>query len=490
MTAKLLVGTVRARRGAMHTVVLKDGTRHDLLLKGDEAPRIGGDVIGMVDLDLPQPELVLVKDVARHILQGRTLISMGGRPDVTARMLARILEGTGPALVRPGMGGIIERTPVVDDPDLRWAIDFVEPEARDLGLALNVIDPLALAGASWSDSTFDEELLPADAVGASGGLGDLKRLMREGFRPSCRRTMEEVARNARDGSGGARARGVSSVDFILPFSPFATGHSFSADVGRAHRSELATSPLSTSEARRLSAFREIALAFAQRHLGRSRGDPRHYRHVEDAFADVAAVTAFVKTGGSVEAASNFARLREAALARWSGIGEPPPATYLGLRQVLPTLPWIEVTTASQAFAIAASVATSTTPRSDKAMDLARSKASDDGVFVDLKVAPSPLRRRIRKSYEADLEAALSSLDGSPRAIERFSRYGLYTAPMGLERAFDDGVAKHAAKMDGASLAREDSLALGADRLIDGLPSFDGFGGPRPVEEPWGPSLGI
>lgn len=473
MSPRLLVGTVRARQGAVHVVAFPDGTTRDIVLRGDEVPRIGGDVIGVVDLDQPRPELRLVRDVAAHVLKGRTLISVSGRPDVTARMLGRLLEGCGPAMVRPGEGGIIERTPEVSDPDLRWALDLIEPEALQVGLALNLVDPFPLASSPWSDAAFREDILPADVAGAGGAMGDLKAAIADGFRPSCRLTVQELARR---GGGDGPVRSVSSVDFVMPFSPFATGHSFSTLAGAARRGEVARRPLTITEARRISAFREMSLAFAQRHLGKVRAEPGMRSHVEDTFADVAAVTAFVKTGGPIEAALAFARLREAALARWDGTGRAPPATHVGLCQVVPTLPWIEVGGAAAIFAQAASVATSNAPRTAKALALAKAAASDADAFVDLRALSPHARRRVAADYERDLRRVVTGLGGNQAALDRLARLGVTTVPAGLEATFN-GVMREAWDPDAVpGLAREDAAAIAPPRADRGAGelAFPGF----------------
>lgn len=170
MAQRLILGTVRGRIGGQrHTVALTDGSVLRVQFEGEVMPRIGADVIGILDDSSGENRIELVPDVAKRMLKGkRTKIIPFGRPDVTARMLAYLLDGTGPALIRPGVGGIIERTPIIKDPDLRWALSILEPEAARLGLALNVVDrslSLRQPGrtATWS-TLFCQPMHPASAV--------------------------------------------------------------------------------------------------------------------------------------------------------------------------------------------------------------------------------------------------------------------------------------------------------------------------------------
>jgi hypothetical protein len=402
----------------------------------------------MLDESGDVPRMSLVPDVSRLILQGRCLISMSGRPEITARMLAKVLAGAGDAVIRPGVGGIIERTPHVEDPCLAKALRSFAPAARRLGLALNVIDPTALAGAEWAEQSLKDDLLPADAVGDRRGLADLRKLMREGFSPACRRTIEE----------GSRGRKVSSVDFILPYSPFATGVSFSNAMGRAYRNEIVRFVIAPDEARLLSSYREIALAFAQRYLGRTREVPGATRHVEEAFADAAAAILFVKDGGNSFTVNKMALLREAALSRWDGEGEAPPATHLTLQRLLPGLNEYADADIDKILADAASAATSNAPRSIRALEATRAAATADEVFLDLETCSAGTTRALKRAYQRDLDETLSRLAKHPAAVERFANFGVVTAPLGMEDVFDAAVAK--AECRDTGLAARDAEVIG------------------------------
>ena len=459
-TGVLIVGTVRSRQGTRHTVVLPDGTRHSIIFEGTEIPRIGGDFIGMVDASSGQLRMRLVKDVTALILQGRTLISVSGRPEITARMLSRMLRGAAPGIVRPGVGGIIERTPHVNDPYLAWAIGVLEPAAAKLGIALNVIDPLALADAPWSSESLKEDVLPADATGDAGGLTDLQSLLRGGFNPHCRRTLEMTGKAV-----------VSSVDFIIPYSPFATGMSFSGELGGAFRSEAPKAPLSGPDARRISAFRQISMAFAQRYLGRVKAEPDMVRHVEESFADAAAAIAYLTSGGDERTVRNFARLRNAALARWDGTGEAPPATGAVVEAVLSGWRFMAVKDVGALLTQAAEAARAAAPSTSAALAALRDSCTDKGVFVELDGATAGTLRTVKRAYERDLDETLGRLRGRARAVERFARFGVKTAPAGLEDVFDEATSSAGGDaVLGLEVAIEDQAELGGDGFLD-APEF-------------------
>lgn len=433
MSGRLITGTVRARQGDRYVVVMPDESRITIRFEGSEVPQLGADVIGVVAETDGEPHMRLVRDVTRMLLRGRTRMSVAGRPDLTARLLARILEGTGPAAIKPGTGGLIERTPEIDDPDLAWALGFLDPEARKLGIALNAIDPMALAGSDWDERTLTENLLPADAAGEGAALLDLQKLIGAAFSPACRRTIEHLGRGL----------AVASVDFVMPFSPFSTGFSWSSEIGGAWQGQVPGAPLPGEDARRLCAFRELALAFAPRHLGRVRVDAGVGRHVEEAFADVASAIAFLRDGGDTVSVYRMARLREAALARWDGLGDAPPATHLALGVILSLPSWQDARTAGDVLTMAAGIAKGNTPTTAAKLERAHAKASDAGIFVDLERSPRQLRELLARTYREDLEATVARIAGSPRALARMSRFGTLTAPLGFEDVFDEVLAPFA-----------------------------------------------
>lgn len=426
---KLITGTVRARQGDRHLVVTRSGERMLVRLEGSEVPRLGVDLVGVLGEDDDGPVLELVPDVTRMLLQGKARIIPIGRPDVTARIIARLLMGAGPAAIRPGVGGTIERTPQIDDPDIKWALDILEPEARRAGVAFNVIDPIAMASSTWDDARLTEEVLPADVSGDTSALADLKRLLNDGMTPACRRTIEAIGRGV----------ATPSVDFVLPYSPFATGFSWCADISQAARNELVAISIPGSDARRLSTFRELALAFAPRYLGRTKAEAGCEGHVEAAFVDVAAALALLRYSDRPLSPLRFQRLREAALARWDGHGSCPPATAAALGAVAALGMSLGADTPDELFRTAASIARNNAPTTLKQLEEQRAAATARGVFIDLETAPPPFRTAVLELYRKDLQETASRLSGSERALGRMSKFGIYTVPLGLETAFDEVV---------------------------------------------------
>jgi len=461
MTQKLVTGTVRGRQGNRYLVVGPSGEHHLVSFEGIDTPRIGVDVIGVLADGPDGPLMRLVPDVTRMLLKGRARIIPSGRPDLTARMLAKLLSGMGPASIRPGTGGMIERTPSFDDPDVVWALSMLEPEAVRAGIALNVIDPIAMASSSWDDNRLKEEILPADTAGETSALADLRRLLHSGLTPACRRTVERIGRGA----------AIPSVDFVLPYSPFATGFSWCGDIARAYRNEIVGMSLSGSEARRVSTFRELALAFAPRYLGKVRAEAGHESHVENAFADVAAALAIMRTteGGTV-AAMKFQRLREAALARWDGEGRCPPATGGALAAALSMGAHADHDgSADSIFHVAASVARAHAPSTAAKLERLRGSSIADGIFIDLEKADRSVVSSMRLAYADDLAETVDRLGGDARAIDRMSRFGLYTAPLGLEDVFDAHVGSPVGPADEAGILLPDDPALTGIEAEFGLP---------------------
>jgi len=435
VTARLVVGTIRARRGERHDVVLPDGTVVPVAFDGEATPAIGADVVGLFDPEAPGTKhLTLVHDVTRLIMSGRARIVTGGRSDVTARMLARMTQGAGIGAITPGTGGIIERTPTVEDPDLNWALTQLAPEARRLGLGLNVIDPLALAKAPWEDRRLKEDLLPADTTGDLGALEDLKRIMAEGFTPACRRTLFGLARGVQ----------VPSVDFVLPYSPFETGHSFSARMAGAKRAEVTRLVIPGPDARRLSSFREIARAFAPRHLGRQRGNQVVAAHVEATFADVAAALAYLAAGGDPRVIRAFAALRQAGFAR----SPRAPSSHQALQTVLSVGSLIRHNGTGEILKNAASLAKSHTPGTEEAILALRAETPEGDVLFNPSRATASERDATAAAYAEDCEDAIARLADVPVALERMGRFGLKTVPLGLDHVFDEVMDRMGAPLAG------------------------------------------
>jgi len=451
MGARLVVGTIRQRQGDRHLVALPDGRTVSVTFEGGEAPLIGGDVVALVDPDEPDARVRLVPDVARLILSGRASIAVGGDAGLTATMLAMMTRGTGLGAITPGTGGIIERTPDSRDPDLAWALRQLGPEALELGLGLNVLDPLSLARADWDTAALRNERLPADSVGERGALADLRRLMAEGFTPACRRTLFGMSRTAK----------VPSVDFILPFSPFATGTSFSCDMAGAYRGEAAREPLSGSDARRFSAYRQIAKAFAPRYLGKTKAGPAA-GHMEEAFADAAAAIALLNHDPTSDAVRRVARLREAGIVR-SGTRDASraPATHGVLATVLSLSGYLKAPDAPTAMTLAASLARNHAPRNEADLAALVEGASLGDALIDVAATRAVERRALCEAYRVDCEDVATRLENDPRGLDRMARLATFMVPLGLEDTFDrvlEEAGAPAHEIDGDEMG----LSLGPD----------------------------
>lgn len=430
MTNKLVVGTIRGKIGNRFVVVSPDGSRNIFAIESVQVPKMGVDIIGMLDSEAIEPKIRLIPDVTRAILTGKAQILLAGRPEITARLLARVLQGTGPGNIRPGTGGMIERSPSSDDPDIAWAMMMLAPEADRAGIALNIIDPIAMAGSDWDDRQLTESVLPADISGEKDALRDLKNLLNSGLRPSCSRSVEVIGRGSL----------VSSVDFVLPYSPFATGMNWSAEMGGAARNEIALNGVSAPDARRFSTFRELSLAFTPRYLGRVREQEGAGGHVEAAFADVSAVLAYVLSGGEILTALKFQRLRESALARWNGRDDAPPATGPGIAAAISALATQRPKNIQDIFTLAASIAKATAPAKKRDLELLRENSTATGQFVDLETASPQILDLVRSLYRKDLEEVYGRISHNPKAVDRMARFGTYSVPLGLEEVFDQIVA--------------------------------------------------
>jgi len=426
MNEFLITGTVRGRIGHKFVVVRPDGTQLNVLLEGVETPKIGVDIIGYL-AEGAEMRIRLVPDVTRSLLDGRARIIPSGRPEMTARMLARLLSGTSPASIRPGVGGMIDRTTNVDDPDIAWALSILGPEAERAGIALNVIDPMGLVDAPWEDRGLKDEILPADTSGEARALNDLKRLLHDGMTPACCRTILRIGRGAE----------VPSVDFVLPYSPLATGQSWSADIAGAWRDEVVAMSIDGEDARRMSSFREMALAFAPKYLGRLKGDTAW--HVEQSFADTAAAIAFMNFGGSSLSVLRFQRLREAALSRADADNRNPPATATCLAAVLSSAAQRVPDNADDILSFAASIAKTHAPKNKGDLANQKERASHEGVFIELNRVAPEIRNELKHQYRKDLANTVDRLRGSPRAMSRMATFGAFNIPDGFEDIFDDVV---------------------------------------------------
>lgn len=474
MEGEIVVGTVRAVRNGRHVVVRRDGSTIDVTFDGNASPLIGGDVIGRVTYgDFGEARMTLRKSVLDVILEGKVQIfPMGMRPDLTARALAKMLSRAKSAVIAPGEGISIERSPVSSDPDLAWAMAAFQPEAERLSIALNVIDVKAVARSDWQPAALRDLTLPADIEGNRRAMNDLARLLRSGFHPDCNRMVENHTGNRE-----------ISVNFVLPYSPFAGALGFARDVARMDIGIFPAVTMTISEARRLSSARYVALALAHNRLGAGRGiqadvggSPRA-AHMAACFADAAAALAFLASGGRRKAVEEYALLKEASL-RY-GIdgatgtlrdGVLEEATGRALRSALAaSMP--EGATPKQIVSEAARIARRTAlpaarfsgahvPNDEEA---AAADAAAARIARDLRDAPASEVIRLSKSYRKDIAALVDEHRGSEAASARLLAFGAVHVPMRMDRVFEEETRSLPAHSD-AEVARATEVISSRDRL--------------------------
>jgi hypothetical protein len=317
MKGEVTVGTVRGTRNdGRHVLVRRDGTTMDVRFEGSIKPLVGADVIGRISYSrVGEAVMTLKPSLSEALLEGNArIMTAGSNPDLTARMLAKMLARSKSATIAPGVGSSIRRSPTSADPDLSWALSKFGPEADRLRVALNVIDVQKVARSIWQNSDLRDGSLPADIEGSQRSMNELVRLLRSGFHPACSRAIETYTGNRE-----------ISVNFVLPYSPFAGAHGFARE---ASRMDLGTAPridMSISEARRLSSARTLALAIAHKALSAGAGmqadvtqSPRA-AHLANCIADAAAVLAFLADGGRRQAVEEYAALKESSF--YFGVAE-------------------------------------------------------------------------------------------------------------------------------------------------------------------------
>lgn len=449
MEGEIIVGTVRAVRNGRHVVVRRDGSTIDVVFDGPAAPLIGGDVIGQIRYgDFGEARMTLKKSVLDILLEGKARIfPMGMRPDLTARVLAKLLARSKSAVMAPGSGLSIERMPVSQDPDLAWAMAAFQPEAERLSIALNVIDVQAVARSHWQPSNLRDLTLPADIEGSRRTMADLARLLRSGFHPECNRMVEQHTGNHE-----------ISVNFVLPYSPFSGALGFSRDVAYMDVGTFPDVSLSISETRRLSSARYIALALAHNRLGAGRGmqadvggSPRA-SHMAACFADAAAALAFLASGGRPEAVDEYALLKEASL----HFGVSPDgtlregvlveATHRAIRaagNVAVDENWTPKQIVSEAARIAKKTALPASrfgfdglgsPTEKEALDAA---AAADSIGRDVRNASREEVEAMAEIYRGDIASLVAEHAASDTAAARLVAFASVHVPLRMDRVFEE-----------------------------------------------------
>jgi len=450
--SKVFVGTVRARRdNGRYVVVGRDGKVMDVLFEGKQTPLIGGDVIGRVKYNrVGEAVMSLRKTVLETLLEGNVTITMlGTRPDLTARAVAKVLARSKSAMISPGKGASIDRMVDTNDPDLAWALSAFKPEADRSGIALNVIDVQKVARSVWDNARLRDGTLPADIEGNRRSMSDLVRLLRSGFHPECSRMIENYS-----------GRREISVNFILPYAPFAGAIGFARQAAGMDNSVMPTVTMDVSEARRIGAARTIALGLAHDKLisGNVQADvmqSRRSMHLANCFADAAAALAFLSSGGRRQAIEEYADLKEASL--FFGLdttvdvardGILVEATHRVIRKALETDVRPDMTSA-EIVAAARRLATryalpfvrfsgDRDEVNNEEVDAAVAAANRVGVDLrEYDAAVHPLCERI---YRAELRALVDEYSADPIASQRLVTFGRLNVPAGMQAIFEDETA--------------------------------------------------
>lgn len=310
MRDHIVIGTVRAKKGDKYIVVTREGSPVEVSFDDGRLPLIGGDIVGLFKPG-PTGDLRLsLKDslVDAMMSTSTTFMLAGARPDLTARLLAKLLSKQRSAVLSPGSGMTIKRRPHSDDADLQWALAKFSPEADRLQVALNVIDVRKMSSSIWQTSTLRDMSLPADIEGSRRSMHELTRVLRSGFHPEVSRMIEFVSGNQD-----------ISVNFVMPYSPFVGALGFARTIGAMNSGYFPLVEFSIGDARRLSSARMIASAMAHKALGAGQASSANVdqsartRHVANSFADAMAVIAYLTDGGSPETIETYADLREASL---------------------------------------------------------------------------------------------------------------------------------------------------------------------------------
>jgi len=452
MSNSLVIGTVRAVRNGRYVVAMRGGGAVDVVFDGEGTPKIGGDVIGMLR-NGPDgiARMTLRRSITDALIDGRSKIAFAGtKKDMTARLLGKILARARTAMISPGTGVSIERSPQSIDPDLNWAASIFGEEADRLGVALNIIDVDAVSKSVWRNESLGDSILPADADGRGQVMNDLTRLLRSGFHPDCNRMIENFS-----------GENEISVNFVLPYSPFAGTFGFCREVSRMGRRFIpAVGGMSLSDSRRLSSARYLALGIAHARLGAGDTDrfdvsqSRRATHMAHCFADAAAILAYLSAGGNPRVAETFADLKESSLIFGSEIGSNKlhpgvlvGATHRSIRQAMKedvvaraTSPKAIMTEAVRIARRSAMPAARFRNAVDTltAEEYAQSNAIAQRLILD--VSNASVAQAVESDYRNEIKALVREHAASDLSAYRLATFGGMHAPLHLMRVFDQETA--------------------------------------------------
>jgi hypothetical protein len=446
----IIVGTVRGRNtDGSYVVVRRDGRPLNVFFPGT-SPTVGSDIIGNLAVDdTGRSTMNLHPTVMDALLDGHAkIVPITQRADLTARVMAKMLERSKSAVFKPGGGMSIERMPHSEDADVRWAMDNFRPEAERLGLALNVIDVKAVTRSPWDVKQLQNFSLPADIEGSRRSRDELTRILRSGFHPACSRIIERFT-----------GQNEISVNFVIPYSPFAGAVGFARDAAQMTIHAFPLCSMDISESRRLSAARQMAMAIAHNRLTPGKGfqadldtHPRA-RHLSNSFADVAACLVFVARGGRPEVVDEYILLKEASL--YFGYSEPrglnagvlEKATHRSIRAAMewysesgsPDMSIRDLVT--RAVRIAKAHAYEglrfTDPSAVTDMELRGAVDAANLVAADLSTSTNSYLESLSVKYCEDLATLIDEHGGHPVSAQRMMNFGSVHIPDRMERLFAD-----------------------------------------------------
>jgi hypothetical protein len=479
----IIVGTIRGKNGnGSYSVVKRDGRPINVFFT-DGSPTIGSDVIGSISADeTGRLSMALHPTVLDALLDGHAkIIPISKRPDLTARILAKVLERAKSAVFKPGAGMSIERMPHSEDQDISWAMNIFRPEAERLGLALNVIDVKAVTRSPWDGQSLQNFSLPADIEGSRRSRDELTKILRSGFHPACSRIVDRFT-----------GQNEISINFVIPYAPFAGAVGFARDAAAMHAGVFPMCSMDVSETRKISSARQMALAIAHNVLTPGRGlqtdldtHPRA-RHLSNCFADAAAVLAFLANGGRPDVVEQYASLKEASL--YFGYDEQIGGLRPGVlekashRSVRAAIDWFTYNgkqgmaikdIVSKASRIAKSNAYEGRRFTDVALvseqEMLGAVSAANLVAVDLSSASTEYIAHLSDKYRADLAVLVEEHTNNPVAAHRLMSFGATQTPLRMESVFHEKMAEveeylSEFEIDAGATQEQEMLASVSQRL--------------------------
>lgn len=487
----IFLGTVRARDEDAYVLVRRNGESVRAVFEGDVKPKIGSDVVGLSKgSDNGIVRMELRSSVTEILMEGNVrLIPTTNRPDLTAKILARVLERSKTGVIRPGNGMSMERSPHSKDPDLKWAMDQLREEADDRQIALNVIDMKSVTTSKWEPSSLRDFSLPADTERNGKTFSQLSAILKSGFHPTCSRTIEKHT-----------GRNQTSINFVLPYSPVAGASGFAREISMMDRGHFPLVTMTTSDARRLSSLRQIARALSHSALAlRTHADvdaSSRARHLSNSFADAAASIAFIRGGGDPRVIEEFANLTAARLHFGTESFAPVSeilegSTHLAIRSAADPAIFGKVRCQADIVRIAKMIANRTAfPAKSFDAPSIPQLLIDDGRDAAMKVSldgDSPdrsVREAVSRAFSNETEALVEEFSSSELAAARFVAFGRNNTPLGYEDIFDNAV-KGLPTVELATGVSVGQVLTSPDKLADRIrkrhPSFeDAFVSDAPI----------